>query len=166
MWPSKPEVLISPSPTVWQMSLQTCFRPRPARRNWPRVIATMTDHQKLQHGRFARQSCNFWQSVVVAIIWLIFCRARYHRKSGIWRWNLNAICQSTGDVIILVCGPYRYFPLSVAVVFTCQQYSTPVHGLIPQICRWNFNCTFHSLRDISISGFGSRFRLFLTIGIV
>jgi len=36
---------------------------------------------------------------------------------------------------------------------------------LPQICRWNFNCTFHSLRDISISGFGRHFRLLLIIGI-
>jgi len=52
------------------------------------AIATMTDNWKLQYGRFARQSRNSWQSVVVAIIWLILCRAQ---QSRIWRGNLDAI---------------------------------------------------------------------------
>jgi len=42
--------------------------------------------------------------------------------------------------------PYRYFRLSVAVVLICQL--TAIHGLIPQICRWTFNCTFHNLIDM------------------
>ena len=65
-----------------------------------RAIATTTDNRKRQYRCFGRQYCNFWQSVVVAIIWLIFCRARHHRKSRIWRWNLDAICHSSTDVII------------------------------------------------------------------
>jgi len=40
-----------------------------------------------------------------------------------------------------------------------------IDGLIPQICRLNFKCTFHRLRDISISGFGCHFRLSLISGI-
>jgi len=55
-------------------------------------------------------------------------------------------------------GPYRYFRLSIPVIVTGQHYFTSIHGLIPQICRWNFNCTFHSWRHISISGFGRHFR--------
>jgi len=31
--------------------------------------------------------------------------------------------------------------------------------LILQICYWNFNCTFHSLRDTTISGFSRHCRL-------
>jgi len=41
----------------------------------------------------------------------------------------------------------------------------PIHGLIPQICRWNFHCTCHRFGDISISGFGRHFRLSVIIGI-
>jgi len=62
------------------------------------TLGDKTDNRKLQYGRFARQSCNFWQSVVVAIIWLIFCQHR--RKYQIWRMNLDAICQSSRQVII------------------------------------------------------------------
>jgi len=84
MWPSKPEVLISP--TVWQISLQFRrqtwgFRPRPERRNWPRATATTTDNRKLQYERFVRQSCNFWLSVVVAIIWLVWTHGAAHRHT-------------------------------------------------------------------------------------
>jgi len=103
MWSSKPEILISLAlrQIGWQFQRQIwCFRPRPARRNWSRTTATTTDNQKWQYIRFARQSCNFWLSIVVAIIWLIFCQAGHHRKSGIWRWNFDAICHSSTDVII------------------------------------------------------------------
>ena len=34
------------------------------------------------------------------IIWVIFCRAGHHRKSRIWRWNFDAICHSSTDIII------------------------------------------------------------------
>jgi len=128
-WLPKPEILISLEPWQigWQFQRQIWgFRPRPACKNWSWAIATKTDNRKLQYGRFARQSCNFWQSVVVAIIRLIFCQARHRWKSRIWRWNLEAICQSSRDM-----GPYRYFRLSVAVVLTCQYYFTHIHGLIP-----------------------------------
>jgi len=69
-------------------------------------MVTTTDNRKLQYGRFARQYRNFWQLVVVAIIWLILCRARHRRKSRIWRGNLDAICHSSRDVIISVLGGY------------------------------------------------------------
>ena len=49
-------------------------------------------------------------------------------------------------------GHIEYFRLSVAVVLTYQHYFTPIHALIPQICRWNFNCAFHSFGDITTSG--------------
>ena len=164
MWPSKPEVLISP--TVRQILLQFWrqtwgFRPRPERRNWPRRLRR---RPKSQHGRFARQSRNLRQWVVVAIIWLSLCRARHNRISQIWHGYLDVIYHTSRDVIISGLGPHRHFRLSVSVVLTCQHYFTPVHGLIPQCC-WNFNCTFRSLRDISISGFRRHFRLSLSIGI-
>ena len=117
---------------------------------------TTTDNRKWQYRRFARQSCNFWQSIVVAIIWLILCRARPHRKSRIWRWNLDAICQSSRDVVISGFG--GHIDISVVGRYT--------HRLIPQIDRWNFNCTFHSFRDINISGFVPHFRLLVITGIV
>jgi len=56
-------------------------------------------------------------------------------------------------------GTYRYFRLSFDVVLTSQNYFPPTHCRKPQICRWNFNCTFHSFRDISVSGFGRHFPL-------
>jgi len=56
----------------WQLQQQIWgFRPRPTRGNWPRAIATTTYNRKWQYRRFGRQSCNFWQSIVVAVIWLI-----------------------------------------------------------------------------------------------
>ena len=61
------------------------FSITPTAKKLKRAVATMT------------------ATVVVAIIWLIFCRARRHRmirKSRMWRWNLDAICQSSRDVII------------------------------------------------------------------
>ena len=57
------------------------------------------------------ENCNFWQSVVVAIIWLILCRARHHRKSRIWRGNLDAICHSSRDVIISGLAAISTFPV-------------------------------------------------------
>jgi len=59
--------------------------------------------------------------------------------------------------------PCRYFRLSVAVVLSCRNYFPLLRGLIPQICSWYFNCIFHRFRDISISGFGRRFRLSVII---
>jgi len=103
IWPPKPEMLISLElrQLAWQFQLQIwSFRPRPARRNWPRAIATTTDNRKWQYRRFGRQSCNCWWLIVVAIIWLISFRARRHRKSGIWRWNFNASCRSSRYIII------------------------------------------------------------------
>ena len=103
MWPLKPETRISLE--LWQIGWQFQrqiwgFPPRPARKYGPRAITTTTDNWKLQYGRFARQSCNLWQPVVVAIIWLILCRALDHRKSRIWHSYLDAICHSSRDVII------------------------------------------------------------------
>ena len=122
----------------------------------------MTDNRKWQYRRFGRQSCNFWYSIVVAIIWLIFYRARHLRKSGIWRRNFDAICRSSRDVIISGFGAMS---ILIALVLTCQHYFPPTRVLKPQICRWNFNCTSHSFRDISISGFGCHLRLSVIIGI-
>jgi len=76
------------------------FSTTPTARKLTRAIATTTDNRKQQYRRFGRRYCNFLQSVVVVIIWLIFCRARHHRKSRIWRWSLDAICQSSRDVVI------------------------------------------------------------------
>ena len=132
----------------------------------PSAIATMTDNWKLQHGRFARQSRNFWQSVVVAIIWnLILCRARLHRKSRIWRGNFDAIRHSSRDVIIFGLLAISTFPVvGHCCIYFPTLFYTCTWSYIPQ-CRWNFNCTFRSFTDISISGFGLHFRLSLIIGI-
>jgi len=61
-WPPKPEILISLElwRIEWQFQRQIwSFRPRPARRNWSRAIATTTDSRKWQYSRFGRQSYNF-----------------------------------------------------------------------------------------------------------
>jgi len=53
--PLKPERLISLEPwqVGWQFQRQMWgFRPRSARRNWPRAIATTTDNRKWKHRRF------------------------------------------------------------------------------------------------------------------
>jgi len=117
------------------------FRPWRVRIRCRQVIATMTDNRKLQYRRFlANHAISGSQSLSQSFG---FCRAGHHRKSRIWRWNFDAICQSCIDVIIW--RPYRYFQLSV---LTCRNYFSPIRGLIiTQICRWNFNCTFHSFRD-------------------
>jgi len=93
------------------------FSTTPSAKKLTRAIAT-TDNRKLQYGHFVRQYCNFWQSVIVAIIWLIFSRARHHQKSRIWRWNFDAICQSSRDVIISGFGAISMFP----VVGRCCTY--------------------------------------------
>ena len=52
-------------------------------------------------------------------------------------------------------GPKRlrlHFRLSVTIIRTCQHYFPPLQGLKPQICRQNFDCTFHSFADITTSG--------------
>ena len=87
-----------------------------SQKHW--AIATTTDNRKLQYGRFARQSCNFWQSVVVAIVWLTFCRTRHYRRSRIWRGNLDAICQRSRYVIISGLAAISIF----SVVGRCCTY--------------------------------------------
>jgi len=135
-WPTTGNGNVAPKPEIvislemwhirWQFQRQIWgFRPRLERRNWPRV--TTTDNRKWQCRRFGRQSCNFCQSIVVAIIWLIFYRVRHHRKSRIWRWNFDAICQSSRDVIISGLGAISI--LSVAVVLTFQHYFPPIRCL-------------------------------------
>jgi len=58
---------------------------------------------------------------------------------------------------------YRYFRLSAAVAITCRQF---LRALYLQICRWNFSAVSQTFRDITISGFGSHFRLSIIIGIL
>jgi len=162
MWPSKPEVLISP--TVWQhgsaISANLGFSTTPSATKLTPCDATTTDNWKLQYGRFARQSRNFWQSVDVAMIWLIIhLLSLTSSKIRNLAWELSRyLSQFQRCNCFRFWGPYRHFRLSVTVVLTHQHYFAPVHGLIPQ-CRWNFNCTVRSLRDISISGFGRHFLL-------
>jgi len=66
--------------------------------------AIVTDNRKQRYKRFGRRYCNLWQSVVVVIISLIYCRARHHRKHRILRWNFDVICQSSTDVTISGSG--------------------------------------------------------------
>jgi len=170
MWPPKPKIIIylELRQIVWQFPRQIRgFRPRPARRNRLWAIATTTGNRKLQYTFCA----TIVQFLVVdrcrnhlANLWSI--RAGHHQKSQIWRWNFDAICQSSRDVIIFGFGGHIDISgCRSCCRVTCQNYFPPAHGLIPQICRWNFNCTCHSFRDISISGFGHRFRLLAIIGI-
>ena len=89
-----------------------------------------------------------------------------YRKSGVWRWNFDAVCQSSTDVIISGCGSHIDFSDCRLLLFLAETiFHLCIRGLIPQICHWNFNCTLHSLRVISISGFGRHFRLSVIIGI-
>jgi len=81
-----------------------------------------------------------------------------------WVFRHSVMSQSQRCNCFRFWGPYRHFRLSISLVLTCQHYFIPVHGLIPQ-CLWSFNCTFRSLRDNCISGFGRHFRLSLIIGI-
>jgi len=60
---------------------------------------------------------------------------------------------------------YRYFRLLVAVVPTCQNYFPPIHFSYTSDMSLEFYCSFHSFRDMSISGFGRHFRLSVIIGI-
>ena len=119
--------------TTGRMTIPTAnlgFSTTPSARNWHRVIATRTDNRKWQYIRSGRQSCNFWKWIIVAIIWLIFYRARHVRKSGIWRWNFDAICQSSRDVIISGLGAIS-LSILIALVLTCQHYFPQIHGLKP-----------------------------------
>jgi len=104
------------------------FSTMAARIKCRQVIATMTDHRKWQCRRFGRQSCNIWWSIVVAIIWLIFFSSS-SSKVWIWRWNFDAICNSSRDVSISGLWGISIFP--VAVVLTFQHYFPPIHGLKP-----------------------------------
>jgi len=124
MWPPKPEILKSLElwQIGWQFQRQICgIRPRPARKNWPCAIATMTDNRKLQYGRFARQ-------LILQFLAVGRCRNRL----------ANLLSSSTSSKIPNLAlefrrylpefqrcnyfrfwGPYRYFRMSVAVVLTC-----------------------------------------------
>jgi len=84
-----------------------------------------------------------WTSSKISNLALEFRRhlSEFHRRNYFRFWR-----------------PYRCFRLSVVVVLTYRHYFPPIHSLIPQICRWNFNCTFHSFRNTGISRFGRRFR--------
>jgi len=73
------------------------FSTTPTAKKLTRSIATTIDNRKQQYRRFGLRYCNFSQSVVVAIIW---------RKSWIWLWNLDAICQSSRYVVISGFGGY------------------------------------------------------------
>ena len=95
--------------------------------------ATTTDNRKLRYGGSARQSCNFWQSVVVTIIWLIFCQARHHQKSWICHWNW----QNWHYLSQLQRCNYFWFWVDTSscrslVVPTCQYYFTPIHHILYQ----------------------------------
>ena len=101
--------------------------------------------------RFGRQSCNFWYSIVVAIIWLIFYRA-HHRKSRICSWNFDAICQSSRDVFISGFGGhidisgcrsllYSHLYMLLYLRFVVRILTVP-----------------HIVSEICISGFGIHFR--------
>jgi len=130
---------------------------------------TRTDNRKHQYRRFGCQYCDFWYSIIVAISWLICYRAHHHWKSGIWRGNLDAICHSSREVIISGFWDHIWhFRLSVTVALTCQHYFILFYTCTWSYtqCRWTFNCTFCSLGDISISGFGHHFWLSLIIGIL
>jgi len=115
--------------------------PLPVRRNWPPAIATTTDNWKLQYGRFARQSRNFWQSVVVAMISLIICWARHHRKSRIWRANLDTIRHSSIDVIISGFGGHIDISDCRSLLYLLTDIITPGIVFVRFLCFFVINIT-------------------------
>jgi len=122
------------------------FRPRSERRNWP--------------GRLRQRPTTGNCNMVVLLANLVFLavgRCRNHlanlrsssTSSNIPNLELEFrryLSEFQRCNYFRFSRPYRYFRLSVAVILrpTCQYY---LHLHIPQICRLNFNCTFHSLRD-------------------
>jgi len=87
----------------------------------------------------------FWVPILQFLV-VDRCRnhywARRHRKSRIWRWNFDARVGAI-SIFPVVGRCYTYLP---------TLFSTYTWSYIPHISRWNFNCTSHSFRDISISG--------------
>jgi len=77
-------------------------------------------------------------SVVIAITCLHFNRARHGQKSGICRWNFDAICHSSKHIII--CGfrdhPYRYFRLSAILKITV--FVIAAWSILPRL-QWKRN---------------------------
>ena len=140
------------------------FLPWRARIKCRQVIATVTDRRNWQCGHQNRKYLQF----------LVVNGCRNHLAHLLSSSSSSKIPNLALEFRRYLsefqrCNYFRfwrpYLRLSVAVVVTCQHYFSPIHGLKPQICRWNFNCTSHSFRDISISGFGRHFRLSVTIGI-
>ena len=104
----------------------------PTAKKLTRATAMTTDNRKQQYRRFACRYCNFWQWVVVAIIWLIFCRARHHRKSRI---TCNYF-RFGSHIDISGCRSLLYSLANIILHLYMVLYPSVVG-----------NCTFHSLRD-------------------
>ena len=158
----QPEILISLE--LWQIRWQFQrqiwgFWPRPARGNWPQAIATTTDNRKWQYSGCGRQPCNFLVVNRCRNHLAIFYQSGHHRKSRIWRWNFDAICQSSRGVIISGFGGHIDTSGCRSLLYFLRTlFSTYTWFWAPN-CRWNFNYSSRSFRDMSISGFGHHFRL-------
>ena len=60
------------------------------------------------------------------------CRGRHHRKSRIWHWNLDAICQNSRYVITSGFGDYRPpFPIVAHYWNRLCTYLRVCHGQMP-----------------------------------
>ena len=109
-----------------------------------------SDHnRKWLYRSFGHQSCRFGLSVVVAITWQHHYRARHGGKSAICRWNFDAICHSSTDIII--SGFVGHFRLSVIIIIGIAWQGHSLHarrGRKPYFSRWNFDDICHILSDI------------------
>jgi len=129
------------------------FRPRPARKNWPRAIATTIDNRKWKHRRFELElaisgSHSLSKSFGYSFIELVVT------ENHEFVVGISTLCHSSRvEITSDFRGHIDTFGCRSLLLLPCQHYFLPLQGLRPQICRWNFNCTVF-LRDISMCGFG------------
>ena len=74
--------------------------------------------RRYNYFRFGWLYCYFRLSIIVAITWRHYIRARHGRKSGTCRWNFDAICCSSGGITTSGFGAISLFP----VVDRCHRH--------------------------------------------
>jgi len=89
----------------------------------------------------------------------IFCRAGHHRKSGIWRWNFGAICQSSRDVFPVLAAISTFPVVSRCCTYLRKLFSTYTWSHTPDlllefqrgsVCHdcWKFRCFVNSHKHL------------------
>ena len=129
-----PEVVISPKPWnisstfqwrsdgIWNYDIWNIYGRRDSSSNGKLWVFDHAQLAETNPGRLQQQSttgnCNMdvlFANLAISgsrSLWLILCRPRHHRKSLIWRGNLDAICHSSRDVIISSFGAISTFPVA------------------------------------------------------